>query len=229
MKKIFLLHGWTYTTEKWNELARQLSLRGFELVLLPIPGLTETTDKVWQLDDYVDWLKTKLDRELHPIVIGHSNGGRIALAYAAKYPAALSHLILICSAGIYHNELPIRIKRRVFGMAAKLGKKLTSSATLRNLLYRLAREHDYKNATPQIRATMHNLISVDLTSRLQFITTPTLIIWGENDTITPLVDGQIMHKSIKNSKLSIVKNAGHSPHFTNVQEVTAHIVKEIRI
>ncbi len=229
MKKIFIVHGWTYTTDKWNGLIQQLDSHGFDSVLLPIPGLTEAADRPWKLEDYVNWLKIKLDQEVQPILIGHSNGGRIALAYAAQYPATLSQLVLICSAGIYHNQLCIRIKRFVFGFAATLGKKITSSVILRDLLYRLARESDYKNATSPMRETMKNLISQDLTSQLNFISAPTLILWGEKDTTTPLADGQLMHQLIRNSRLHVVKNAGHSPYFTHAQEVAREILKEIRL
>ena len=192
---------------------------GFEVVQLAVPGLTEATDQVWTLEDYVEWLKDKLSAEQHPTVIGHSNGGRIALAFAAKYPDKIGRLILIDSAGIYHNELAIRIKRSAFASAARIGKKISSSEVLRKILYKLAGESDYKNAPPLMRKTMANLIAVDLTPQLAEITTPTLIIWGRHDKATPLSDGQLMNKLIKNSELYIIEGAAHSPHFTNTKEV----------
>lgn len=80
-----------------------------------------------------------------------------------------------------------------------------------------------------MRETMKNLISQDLTSQLNFISAPTLILWGEKDTTTPLADGQLMHQLIRNSRLHVVKNAGHSPYFTHAQEVAREILKEIRL
>jgi len=227
MKKIFIVHGWTYTTEKWSELSSLLSMSGYEIVSLTVPGLTEKTDKVWTLDMYVEWLHEKISHEEDPILIGHSNGGRIALAYCAAHPHIISLLVLIGSAGIYHNELPIRIKRAVFGMLAKIGKKLTSSDKMRNLLYKVARVQDYNKATPIMKETMHNLITVDLTEKLELVSTPTLLIWGEKDTATPLSDGLLIQKKIKNSKLYTIKDAGHSPHFTHAKEVAEQIIKEL--
>lgn len=240
MSKIFIIHGWTYTTAKWQEFVGLMQASGFEVVQLTVPGLTESTDKAWTLETYVEWLKEKLSAESssasnsakatsdlqkategkqNPIVIGHSNGGRIALAFAAKYPDKIKQLILIDSAGIYHNELPLRIKRTVFGAAAKIGKKITQSETIRKILYKLAGESDYKNATPQMRKTMANLISADLAPELSKITAPTLIIWGAKDKATPLSDGRLMNQQIKNSSLYIIEGAGHSPHATNAKEV----------
>lgn len=227
MKKIFILHGWTYSDEKWQKFIQQVKEKGFDPVFLNVPGLTEKTDKVWDLDSYVEWLKEKLAGEEKPIVIAHSNGGRIALAYAVKYPEKLNRLVLIDSAGIYHNELPIRLKRFVFGTIAKIGKQITSSKTLRDLLYKATRESDYKNATPEMRQTIVNLLSVDLTPRLNKITTPTLIIWGRNDSSTPLSDAKIMNDLINNSKLHIIDDARHSPYFTHTDEVCRIIFDEV--
>lgn len=228
IKKIFILHGWTYTTDKWLKFMKLIPENDFTPTLLQVPGLTAETDRVWTLNDYVEWLNGIISKEKEkPIVIGHSHGGRIAIAFAAKYPDKLKYLILIDSAGIYHNELPMRIKRFVFKNIAKLGKRLTSSETLQGLLYKLARESDYKNATPQMRQTMANLISVDLTPLLTKITTPTLLIWGEQDTLTPLTDGKLMHTRIKNSELYTIKSAGHSPHYTHTKEIVQKIVEKI--
>ena len=202
---------------------------GFTPIPLQVPGLTAETDRVWTLNDYVEWLNGIISKEREkPIVIGHSNGGRIAIAFAAKYPDKLKYLILIGSAGIYHNELPMRIKRFVFKNIAKLGRKLTSSETLRELLYKLAGESDYKNATPQMRQTIANLISVDLTLLLTKITTPTLLIWGERDKLTPLTDGKLMHKLIKNSQLYQLKSAGHSPQYTHTKEIAEKIAEQAK-
>ena len=226
VKKIFILHGWAYSTNKWQGVTDFMEKASFSPKILDIPGLTEETEKVWTLDDYVEWLKKKLGGE-RAILVGHSNGGRIALAFAAKYPERLSHLILIDSAGVYRNGLPIRIKRLFFGTAAILGKKITKSQILRDLLYKAARESDYKNAAPKMRETMANLISTDLTPLLNQVTTPTLIIWGKLDKDTPLSDAKLMHALIKNSELYVISDARHSPQFTHTEEVCRKIAEKL--
>ena len=228
IKKVFIVHGWTYSLEKWGVFTKVMARLGFSCVTLAVPGLTLGSNRVWSLDDYVGWLKEELDKESgKAIVVGHSNGGRIALAFAAKYPEKIAYLVLIDSAGIFHHEFPTRVKRFIFGVAAKIGKKVTGSESARRLLYRLAGESDYRNATIQMRQTMANLISVDLSLELGKITSPVLIIWGELDKITPISDGLLMHKLIKGSKLYRVKGARHSPYFTHTDEVCGEIVKEI--
>jgi len=75
------------------------------------------------------------------------------------------------------------------------------------------------------KQTMINLISVDLKPILPQIKIPTLIIWGADDRITPLSDGILMNELIKNSELKIIKNARHSPQFTDAEEVSEIITK----
>ena len=225
--KILVLHGWTYSTEKWDPFMDIISSKT-DVELLKIPGLTEKLEAVWNLDNYVEWLKTKIG-DSKVILIGHSNGGRISLAFANKYPEKVSKLILIDSAGIYHNELPIRLKRLVFKIIAKLGKKIINSEKLRKILYKLSREGDYENASPTVKKTMLNLITTDMSYLLPKIKIPTLIIWGENDNTTPLKDGMLMHKLIRGSKLKIISDARHSPQFTHPKEVAKIIYKNLLI
>ena len=72
---------------------------------------------------------------------------------------------------------------------------------------------------------MLNLINLNLTEVLRKIKVPTLVIWGQDDKITPLSDGKLIHQLIKNSKLKIIDNAKHSPQFTHPKEV-AEIINE---
>ena len=227
MTKAYIVHGWTYTTDKWQPLLNYLSSKGFQPEMLKVPGLTESTDRIWNLDDYVDWLHEIVQAEDSVILIGHSNGGRISLAFAEKFPEKVARLILIDSAGIYPRGGYVTLKRTIFKVIAQAGKKLTTSSRLRNLLYKVARERDYNNANPQMRQTMANLISVDLAPALKNITSPTLLIWGARDTATPLADGRLMHRLIVNSKLHVIAAAKHSPQITHWQEVGEIIMHEL--
>lgn len=228
LKKIVILHGWTYSLDKWERFVDLLRKNEFEVELTKIPGLTQESSEPWNLDKYTNWLNELLGKfDEKVILLGHSNGGRIAINYAIKYPEKVSKLVLIDSAGIFHNELPIRLKRIIFKKISKVGKKFTTSDFLRKVLYKFAREGDYENASENMKKTITDLINTDLRSVLGKIETPTLIIWGENDKITPLKDAYLMNKLIKKSKLQVVKSARHSPFFTNPEEVIKIIKNDI--
>jgi pimeloyl-ACP methyl ester carboxylesterase len=228
MNKIIILHGWTKNLDKWSVFIDALKKKGISAELLKIPGLTEKLDKTWDLPDYVQWLKEIVDKENDKIILmGHSNGGRIALSFVNSYPEKVKKLVLIDSAGIYHNEPLLRIKRIVFKAIARIGKKVTSSGNIKNLLYKFARESDYKDLNEDTKKTMINLIKSDLKPILSRIKTPTLIIWGAEDKTTPMSDGILMNELIKNSKLKIVSEAKHSPMYTHTQEVAKIIYENI--
>ncbi len=226
--KTFILHGWTYQTDTWQPLLRILSERGIDLEFLKIPGLTDGTNPSWTLDDYVEWLKNKTEGQEKVMLIGHSNGGRISLAFAAKYPQKVARLILEDSAGIPATGLRA-LKRDVFRVIAKVGGVLTKSETLRKILHKIARESDYQKATPEMRQTMANLGAVDFDSILQSVRAPTLIVWGEHDTTTPLASGKIMHEKIHGSRMVVIRGARHSPHITHTKEFADIITKELGV
>lgn len=219
-KKIYILHGWTYSLEKWVNFEKLLKGNNFDPVLLKVPGLTEKSDKIWDLDKYSDWLYKYLSKEKKKVILlGHSNGGRIAAFFATKHPEKVANLILVDSAGIYHKELWLQIKRFVFKTLSGIGKSFTNSDVVKNFLYFLAGERDYQKATENMKKTIVNLTNHDLTPFLKNVEVPTLIIWGEDDKITPLSDAKLINSLIKDSKLRIVKDAKHSPFYTHPVEV----------
>lgn len=228
MKKLYVLHGWSYTVKKWKEFLKILEKNKVEYVLLKIPGLTEKLDRVWTIDDYALWLNEKIGSE-PSILLGHSNGGRIALYFSLCYPNLVDKLILIDSAGIYHREFFLQLKKMIFQTLAKAGKKVTISPVLKKLLYRLARTKDYLETSGSTKETMLNLISIDLTNKLEKISSPTLIIWGEKDRITPLSDGRLMSEKIKQAKIHVIKSAKHSPQFTHPEETAQQIISFLKV
>lgn len=226
-RKIYILHGWTYSVEKWKPFIQELESKGFDCELLKIPGLTAKIDRPWNLDDYVNWIASILPKNQEFVLLGHSNGGRIAAKFASQYPDRVKHLILIDAAGIYDKSLVLQTKRILLGSAAKIGKRLLNLQALRKIVYKVAREHDYETADPVMRATMRNLIRADLTEDFKKIQTPTTIIWGKLDKATPLSHGKKINMLIPHSKLFIINDARHSPMFTNVRQTVLIVAKEL--
>lgn len=226
MTKLFILHGWTYQTATWDALRKLLTERGIDFEFLLIPGLTDGTNPTWTLDNYVEWLKEKTSGHERVILHGHSNGGRISLAFTAKYPEKVARLILEDSAGIPPRGLR-RLKRDAFRIGAQTLGKLVRFEKLRGVFRKAIRASDYANATPEMRKTMSNLAAVDLGKILDRIKCPTLIIWGAGDTTTPLIDGELMHAGIHGSRLHVIPDARHSPHITHPKELADRIEMEV--
>ena len=226
MTRLFILHGWTYQTDTWRPLLEMLTARKIDFEFLLMPGLTDGTNPTWTLDQYVGWLEEKTAAYEKVMLYGHSHGGRVSLAFAAKHPEKVERLILEDSAGIPSRGFR-RLKKNIFKKIAYVGHLFTRSDMLRNLLYKVIRENDYRAATPEMKKTMANLLSVDLTSVLHKIQCPTLIIWGAQDATTPLSAGNVIHAGIRDSKMVVIPEARHSPHITHTERVAELIVEEI--
>lgn len=223
--KLIILHGWTYDTDKWEPFLKILSENGVEYNMLKIPGLTAPLSGVWGLSDYVAWLKKEVGRSREKVIlIGHSNGGRIAAAFAALYPERVACLVLIDSAGIIRRDIKTLIKKNLFKIVAAAGKKITKSDKIRDLLYKVVGEQDYNRASKTVKKTMLNLISEDLETTFSKIVVPTLVVWGENDGVTPLSDGRKINSLIKGSEFLIIEGARHSPQFSNKEQVAGPII-----
>ena len=81
---------------------------------------------------------------------------------------------------------------------------------------------------PELKETFKNVIAEDLKHDLSLIKSPTLIIWGENDIITPLAEGELIATSIPGAKLEIIKNAGHFV-FLEKPEEFIKLIKEFAL
>lgn len=227
VKKIYILHGWTYSLDKWEKLEDLLIKAGIESVMIKIPGLTAPIEKEWGIDDYISWLKDILKTEDKVVFLGHSNGGRIAANFAILYPQKIKHLILIDSAGIHHKNFYARLKRQAFQLVAKAGKKITKSLLVKKLLYRLVREDDYYKAGEEMKKTMINLLESDKNLDFKKIAIPTTIIWGRKDKITPFADAEIIKQQIVGAELYPI-DAKHAPFATDPEEVAKIIAKVLR-
>lgn len=227
MKKLIIIHGWTYTIEPWTKTVKLLEKQGVEVEQLRVPGLTEPSDKVWAIDDYVDWLDRKLAGRKDVTVLGHSNGGRIAMNYLAKHPNAFNQLILLNSAGIYFEPETMSLKRRIARVVAKVGKPLAKIPGLRKVFYRLIGS-DYGRAPENMKKTLSNMLESDKTfdaSRVNI--SKVSILWGREDRVTPVGMGRKLHESITNSTLKELDQWQHAPYITHPEELAEAIMKEL--
>lgn len=226
--KVYIIHGWTYSLDKWKPLISLLQAHRIEPIQLKVPGLTAPSQGVWDIEKYVDWLNSQIDSEAEPIIIGHSNGGRIALAYCNRYPTRLAQLILIDSAGVSHDAPAVTLKLRIFRTLALVGKSLGHLPGVKKLFYRLIGAHDYLQAPPNMKITMQNMLDADKNIDLSKIVTPTTIIWGRDDTITPLSDAHKLQQSIQKSTLEIVDGGRHAPFYTHSEQVAEIILEALK-
>ncbi len=219
MPKLFVIHGWTYNIEPWQNVAGYLKDKGLEVELLRVPGLTSPSKKVWTTAAYVDWAEQNLPDKA--IALGHSNGGRILLNLINKYPNKLSGIILLDSAGIYEKSF----KRNFMRTLSKMFAPFKNIPLVRKFFHRIIGASDYAKAPDNMKKTLQNVIDSDKALRIDS-KLPARIIWGEEDQITPLRQGKRIHQGLRNSHLTIKKQWGHSPYLKTPKELADQILKE---
>jgi pimeloyl-ACP methyl ester carboxylesterase len=212
---VVVLHGWGASIETVASIVSALSAIA-EVHALDLPGFGESQAprEPWGVDDYRRFLGSFMDAIgiSRPVaLIGHSNGGRMAIAMAASEPQRVSRMILVDSAGI-RPKRGLTYYRKV-GMA-KVGKHAARrlgapGRRLRDALVGRAASADYAAAAPEMRATFVRLVNSDLRDLLPQVRVPTLLIWGEQDTDTPLADAQLMERLIPDAGLVVFEGAGH--------------------
>ncbi len=213
---ILLLHGWGSSNIVYKNISNLLS-GTYRLTAPDFPGCGESgiMDDVWDLDTYAEFvleLIEKLDLK-NPILVGHSHGGRVILKLCGEKRLNPPKIILLDSAGLIPKK-SLKQKMRVYSFKT-IKKVLTLPIISKHSepLLEKARKHygsaDYNTAPPVLRRTLVNLVNTDLRHLLPNITSPTLLIWGENDTATPLSDAKIIESLIPDAGLCIIKNAGH--------------------
>lgn len=215
---LLMLHGWGSNLQAFQCLVPALAEK-YQVVRLDFPGFGKSSPvpRVFSVDDYVD-ITVKFIQQLglsKLSLAGHSFGGRVIIKLNSRenLPFAIEKNILMDSAGILP---PKTLKKTVRQKVFKLGKRVLSlppvKAAFPEALDKF-RAHfgsaDYNAATGFLRDTMVKVINEDLQPYLSGIQRPTLLIWGDQDTATPMRDAHIMEKEIPDAGLVVVKNAGH--------------------
>ena len=220
--KLYIIHGWTYKPEPWHEVIGELKKLGVDAELLRVPGLGTKSEKVFAIEDYVKWAREKLPKGSY--ALGHSNGGRILLNLLKDDPQYLKGIILLDSAGIWEKEN----RRLVLKALSKAFAPLKKSKFIRKAVHRVIGANDYENAPENMKKTLDNMINSDKALDITKVTTRAEIIWGEDDPITPLRQGEKMHGLLPNSNLTTKPGWRHSHYLVSASELAAEIADKFQ-
>ena len=215
-KPVVLVHGWLTSLETMQPIKKHLE-KHFKVYALDVIGMgkSELPDKPLNTDDFGDFLNEfleKLNIE-NPILIGHSNGGRMIINLAGRNLRKVNKIVLIDSAGIVPKRKPkYYIRVYTFKFFKKVSNIFPKTEMFNNIKERMLGKFgssDYKNSPEVLRKTMSIILNEDQKYLMPNIKVPTLLIWGEKDTATPIEDAKTMEKLIPDSGLVSYKGRGH--------------------
>ena len=155
-----------------------------------------------------------------PFVLAHSFGARVVFKIAEENPNFFSKIALVGPAGLKPRfSLKKATKRAVFNFL----KRFIPRENLKRFY-----SPDYINLSPVMKKSFLLVTEENLDAGIKNIEVPTLILVGKHDKETPVYMGKRLNKMIKNSKLILIRGAGHFAFLDRPKEFCEYITEFFR-
>ncbi len=239
-KFLIFLHGWPLNYTVWKKELGYFKKRGYSTIAPDLRGHGKS-DKPERLQDYtfdkfakdIDIIAKK-ERAKDFVLIGHSFGGMIALAYYSLFPQKVKALILLDT--IYENplkHLPLIKHLHLTSFTENFLKFILNNTKIKKKHFPYIDFSKFKDhndffywlkgaeVTPlkSNLACLEEVIEFNQRRVLSKINIPTLIIEGSKDYKTPLDEVKKMAEKIKKAKLKIISGTGHDTNIRRSGEV----------
>lgn len=225
---VILLHGWLATLETMRPLANNLS-QNFKVYLVDVVGFgkSDLPEHPLSSNDFGDFLKAFVDKLKieNPILIGHSNGGRIIINAVGRGLVTPRKVVLIDSAGLKpRRSLCYYLKVSFYKIGKFFLNLLPNTNGIKKFKEKLRNNvgsSDYKASANVLKETMKLILNEDQSHLLPKISVPTLLFWGTLDTATPISDGRKMKELIPDCGLIEYSGATHFSYLENINNVNS--------
>lgn len=232
---MLLIHGYTASAYVWKTTAPMLADAGYRVIAIDLVGFGYSEKPRWF--EYSIQSQSRIISQFlsrlgigNAIVAGSSYGGAVALNLTLDDPGIVSKLVLVDAVindspkkhpllrlaslpGVGEAMTPFLIDSKAFlrmrmqGTLAKANHHLITDDRI-DSIRRPLHAADGHHA---VLATSRNWHADRIERDLELIDQPTLIIWGDQDTVIPIGNGYTLHKGILQSRFVIFKDCGHVP------------------
>ena len=211
---LLLLHGLFGALSNFKDLVEYFK-KDYKVIvpLLPLFTLDIFHTTVGGLEKFVHkFIEAKGLNNIH--LLGNSLGGHVALVHVLKHPEKIKTLTLTGSSGLFENGMGDSYPRR--GDKEYIRKKTEvtfydPAMATDDLVNEVFEITNNRIKVIKILALAKSAIRNNLGDELNKIKTPTCLIWGNNDIITPPFVAQEFNKLIPNSELHFIDKCGHAP------------------
>ena len=225
---VILLHGWLATLETMRPIANSLS-QNFKVYLVDVIGFgkSQLPEHPLNTNDFGNFLKEFVDKLKieNPILIGHSNGGRIIINAVGRGIVSAKKVVLIDSAGIKpKRSLFYYLKVGFYKVGKFFLRLLPNTKSIQKFKEKLRNNvgsEDYKLSANVLKETMKIIVNEDQSYLLPKISVPTLLFWGSLDTATPISDAKKMEKLIPDCGLIEYAGSTHFSYLENINNVNS--------
>ncbi|MDH3696463.1 MAG: alpha/beta hydrolase [Nitrosopumilus sp.] len=237
-RHILFIHGLGSSADRWGNIPKSLSAN-FHTISLDLPGFGES-DKPLSMDYTIENFRDIVINFMNLLaindktsIVGHSLGGYIASEVTMQNKIDVERLILIDSSGFLKKPTPLLKEYLCVAMnptndnVRNIFEQMVSDSTKipLKLVESFIKRINLSNAKYAFKLTLENSTNTQIKlDRLKLIdSVPTLIIWGVEDKVIPLQHSELFKKSIPNSHIEIIPDAGHAP-FTEKPEQICELI-----
>jgi pimeloyl-ACP methyl ester carboxylesterase len=245
---LVLVHGLSGCWQNWLETLPAIS-QTRRVVALDLPGFGESEMPAWRISisRYAETVEKLCDQlGLGAVdVVGNSMGGFVSAEFAIRYPDRVDRLVLasaagISSANVYRTPALTagRIGAAVMANRAIDHRYIAARPRARQLALGLVVRHPRLLAAdvcyegllrgadkPGFYRALRACIEYDYRERLPEIRSPTLIVWGENDTILSVRDADEYERLIPNTKKLVMRDTGHVPQIERPEAFNSELLE----
>lgn len=219
---IIILHGLMGGLSNFSGVMNHFPGKKYHVIIpeLPVYSLPILDTSVKSLSNYL--YKFISFRKLSDIILlGNSLGGHVGLLFIKSYPKLVKGLVLTGSSGLYENNMGDGYPKR--GDYEYIKKKSEAvffdpKIASKEIVDRVFESVNDRNKLLRTLALAKSAIRHNMANELPKIKTPTAIIWGKQDIVTPPSVAKEFHELLPNSNLYWIDKCGHAPMMEHPQK-----------
>lgn len=219
---IVILHGLMGGLSNFTGVYDHFPKNGYKVIIPELPiydlPLKETTVKAFAEFIY-KFLVFKGLKDI--ILLGNSLGGHIGLVFTKTYPEMVKGLVLTGSSGLYENSMGETYPKRgnYDYIKAKSEEVFYDPAVAtKEIVDEVFETVNDRNKLIKTLAIAKSAIRHNMSTDLPTMHTPTCLIWGKNDTVTPPEVADEFNTLLPDSNLYWIEKCGHAPMMEHPEE-----------
>ncbi len=216
---VLMLHGYGSCKESFYYQIKFLS-QYYKVTVPDMPGFGANggLEDAWSVSDYSSWVLKflKSSKLCQPHIIAHSFGARVALKLLAENEDIASKLVITGGAGLVKPRTKQYIRRV---KAYRRIKKIFPAYAEKKF-----GSEEYRKLSPVMKESYKKIVNEDLREYAAKIKNKTLLVYGDNDTVTPSdEEGATFNSLIAGSRLQIIRG-GHFCFCENAEEFNGEVI-----
>ncbi len=222
-RDVLLLHGWGGQVSSWLPVFHHLREK-CRVTALDFPGHGQSDappEEGWDVAQYARFTAAFIEKLgiQRCDIVAHSFGCRVAIVLSATRPELVDRMLLTGAAGLRKPPTFLdRLRERFYAFLKKLSEVIPGGKKLRERFVGHFGSSDYRALPEGMRRTFVKVVSEDLSPYFPSIQAQPLLVFGRQDTETPVWMGQKMEKEIGGAALIVLEDAGHFAYLDKLYE-----------